>query len=100
LDGARAEQARRLVLRLNARQCAAGALRSLAELLAAHRAGGRCAVEVEYCGSGARVELLLGPGWQVRPGEALLKQLRELLGVDAVQLRYEQQASVDRNSLG
>ena len=100
LDGARAEQARRLLLRLDARQCAAGAVRSLAELLTEYRAGGRCAVELEYCGSGARVELLLGPGWQVRPGEALLKRLRELLGVDAVQLRYEQQASVDRNSLG
>ena len=91
LDGARAEHARRLLLRLDAAQCAAGVLRDLAGALAEHRADGRCAVWVEYHGSSARVELALGPDWRVRPSEALLKQLRGLAGADRVWLCYEQQ---------
>ena len=100
LDEARAEYARRLLLRLDARQCEAGTLRQLASVLAEHRADGRCAVWVEYTGPGARVELAFGQNWRVKPSEALLKRLRELAGVEAVQLRYEQQAAADRNSLG
>mgnify|MGYP002357715362 FL=1 len=100
LDGARAEYARRLVVRLDERQCAAGVLRQLASLLTEHRTDGRCAVWVEYVGAGARVELVFGPNWRVKPSEALLKQLRDLAGAEAVQLRYEQQANVERNSLG
>jgi hypothetical protein len=45
------------------------------------------------------VELAFGPNWRVKPGEALLKRLRELAGPEAVQLRYEQPAAADRNSL-
>ncbi len=99
LDEARAEYARRLLLRLDARQCEAGVPRQLASVLAEHRADGRCAVWVEYVGAGARVELAFGQHWRVKPSEALLKRLRELAGAEAVQLRYEQQASVDRNNL-
>ncbi len=100
LDEARAEYARRLVLRMDAQQCEAGVLQQLASVLAEHRADGRCAVWVEYNGPGARVELAFGPNWRVRPGEALLKRLRELAGPEAVQLRYEQPTAADRNSLG
>ena len=100
LDGARAEYARRLWLRLDAHRCAAGALRLLANTLAEYRTEGRCAVWVEYIGASARVELAFGQHWRVRPSEALLKQLRELAGAEAVQLRYEQQTAADRNSLG
>ncbi|MBS1222408.1 MAG: polymerase subunit alpha, partial [Proteobacteria bacterium] len=67
LDEARAEYARRLVLRMDARQCEAGVLQQLASVLAEHRADGRCAVWVEYNGPGARVELAFGPNWRVRP---------------------------------
>ncbi len=97
LDEARAEYARRLVLQVGARQCAAGVLRQLAGLLAEHRADGRCAVWVEYVSPSARVELALGPSWRVKPSEALLKRLREAAGAEAVQLRYEPQTEVDRN---
>ena len=90
-DEARAEYARRLVVRLDERQCAAGVPRQLASVLAEHRADGRCAVWVEYSGPGARVELAFGPSWRVKPSEALLKRLRDLLpGAEAVQLGYEQ----------
>ena len=100
LDEARAEYARRLVLRVDARQCEAGILRQLAGVLAEHRADGRCAVWVEYTGPAARTELAFGPNWRVKPSEALLKRLRELAGAVAVHLRYEPQAAADRNSLG
>ena len=99
LDGARAEFARRLWLRLDSQRCAAGVLRQLASVLAEHRAEGRCAVWVEYTGSKARVELAFGQRWRVKPSEVLLKQLRELAGVERVQVRYEQQLAVDHNSL-
>ena len=100
LDGARAEYARRLWLRLDTPQCAAGALRQLARVLAEHRAEGRCAVWVEYTGSEARVELAFGQHWRVKPSEALLKRLYELVSVERVQVQYEQQRPVDRNNLG
>ncbi len=99
LDSARAEYARRLLLRVDARQCEAGVLRQLASVLAEHRADGRCAVWVEYIGAGARAELAFGQHWRVKPSEALLKRLRELAGADRVQLRYEQQTTADRNNL-
>jgi DNA polymerase-3 subunit alpha len=97
LDGARAEFARRLILRLDAAQCEAGIVRQLATVLAEHRADGRCAVWIEYTGSEARVELALGQHWRIKPGEALLKRLRDLVGADQVQLRYEQSTTLERN---
>ncbi len=93
LDRARAEYARRLIVRLDARRCQEGVLRRLASVLVEHRADGHCVVWVEYIGSGARVELAFGPNWRVRPSEALLKRLRELTGAEAVQLRYDPQAA-------
>ncbi len=98
LDGARAEYARRLWLRLSARQCEAGLLKPLASILAEHRADGRCAVWVEYVGGGARVELAFGQSWRVKPSEALLARLRELTGPDGVELRYEPQPIAERHS--
>ncbi len=100
LDEARAEYARRLVVQLEARQCEAGALRQLASILTEHRAEGRCAVWADYIGSGARVELAFGPNWRVKPGDGLLERLRALAGPEAVQLRYEQPPSAERDSLG
>jgi DNA polymerase-3 subunit alpha len=98
-DEARAEYARRLLLRLDAARCAAGALRQLASILAEHRANGRCSVWIEYTGPQAQVELVLGQNWRVKPSEALLKRLRELAGADQVQLRYEPPPGRDRNNL-
>ncbi len=98
LDGARAERARRLQLRLDAEQCASGALRELAGVLAEHRAAGRCAVWVEYVGSGARVELAFGLDWRVKPCEVLLRRLRELAGAKAARLLYDQQPLTDRSA--
>lgn len=96
-DEARAEYARRLLLRLDAVQCATGVLPQLASILAEHRANGRCPVWVEYLGPNARVELALGQNWQVKPSAVLLAQLRELAGEDQVQLRYEPPVTTDRH---
>ncbi len=96
-DEARAEYARRLWVRLEAAQCATGVLPQLAGVLAEHRSNGRCPVSLEYLGPISRVELALGQEWRVRPGAALLKQLRELVGPDRVQLAYEPPVLVDRN---
>ena len=88
-EEARAEYARRLVLRLNAAQCEAGVLRQLASILAEHRANGRCVVWMEYTGTQARVDLAFGQNWRVKPSEALLKRLRELAGAESVALIYD-----------
>ncbi|MDG4554850.1 MAG: OB-fold nucleic acid binding domain-containing protein [Candidatus Competibacter sp.] len=98
LDEARAERARRLWLRLDAAQCAAGVLRELAGALAEHRADGRCAVWVEYLGSSARVELAFASNWRVKPCETLLRRLRELAGAEAVRLLYDPQPLTDRSA--
>ncbi|MCC6134788.1 MAG: DNA polymerase III subunit alpha [Candidatus Contendobacter sp.] len=97
LDEARAEYAHRLLLRVDAAQCTDGILRQLAKVLTEYRADGRCPVWVEYRGGGARVELALGSPWRVRPGEALLKRLRELAGPDRVRLLYDSTPAADRH---
>ncbi|HRC69727.1 MAG TPA: DNA polymerase III subunit alpha [Candidatus Competibacter denitrificans] len=100
LDGARAEYARRLMIRFDAGQCQAGLLRQLRDLLAAHRANGCCVVWVDYRGAEARVALTFGASWCVKPSETLLEQLHTLLGSreDAV-LQYEPQSSVRHNHM-
>jgi len=79
-ETARAEYARRVLLRLDAQQCQAGALRQLASILAEHRGEGQCSVWIEYTSSQAqaRAELVLGQNWRVKPNEVLLKRLQEL----------------------
>ncbi len=97
-DTARAEYARRVLLRLDAQQCQAGALRQLASILAEYRADGRCSVWIEYTGPQARVELAFGQNWRVKPSEALLKRLRELAGAENVTLLYDRSSVIDHTA--
>ena len=97
-DAARAEYARRVLLRLDAQQCQAGALRQLASILAGYRADGRCSVWIEYTSPQARVELVLGQNWQVKPSEALLKRLRELAGAESVTLLYDRSSVINHTA--
>ena len=99
LESARAEYARRLVLKIDGERLESETLRQLAQLLTEYRSEGRCAVWVDYLGSGARAELAFGSTWRVRPDAGLLDRLRELPGVEAVRLGYEAQPSMERNSL-
>ncbi len=99
LDGARTEYARCLWLRLDAQYVTMDMLRQLEKILTEHRAEGRCTVWMEYASSRARVELAFGARWRIRPSEDLLKRLRELAGIQWVQVRYEQQAMANCHEL-
>jgi DNA polymerase III subunit alpha len=51
--------------------------------------GGDLRVLVDYRRPGVRGRLLCGDGWRVQPRDALLKQLRRLLGNEAVSISYQ-----------
>ena len=88
LDGARAEHARALRLRMNGQSDAA----RLAALLGQFRIGEPsepgCPVEIEYHNGEAMVAVRLGPDWIVRPADALLAQLSDWLSPSGVELVY------------
>ncbi|NLD53180.1 MAG: DNA polymerase III subunit alpha [Burkholderiaceae bacterium] len=88
LDGARAEHARALRLRMNGQSDAA----RLASLLGQFRIGEPtepgCPVEIEYHNGTATVAVRLGPDWIVRPADALLTQLSDWLSPSGVELVY------------
>ncbi|QKT04898.1 DNA polymerase III subunit alpha [Ectothiorhodospiraceae bacterium 2226] len=101
IDQARAALARRLLLCVRpAAPAAARAAgsdvtqpapadlpRTLAEALAPFR-DGPCPVVLRYRNEAAEALLALGPDWRVQPADALLARLRELPGVDDVQVDY------------
>ena len=98
LDDARAEYARRLVLRLDLKKAAAESSARLANLLAEHRAGGQCPVWLEYVSDTARVVLRCSSDWRVKPSQSLLDALRVELGADAISLRYDDTAPSSNQS--
>lgn len=95
MEGARAEYARCLVIKLNAQQCQEDLPQRLVNVLTDHRAGGHCLIGLNYFGAGIQVELMCGPQWKIRPSETLLKQLRALLPVNSVCLSYEQSFDIE-----
>jgi len=89
LEQARERSAERIHLRLN------GAGRETPDTLAARLRGllepflgGRCTILLEYRRDDALGVLRFGPAWRVRPTDALLKGLRDLLGTDGVRVVY------------
>ena len=58
----------------------------LAAILTPHRAGGDCPLRFAYANAHARCALLSGEGWRVLLSDALLTELRALLGKAAVQV--------------
>jgi len=87
LDTARSEYARRLRLTLDASLFGNGLVNHLADTLTPFR-DGQCPVWVDYHRPGARAELTLGAAWKVRPEERLLRELRQLVGQQAVRVEY------------
>jgi len=87
LAAARDEYARRLLLRLDASLFDNGLLEHLAAALEPYRRG-NCPVWVEYARPDARVEIAFDRSWNVRPEDALLNQLRGLVGEGGVRLDY------------
>lgn len=51
--------------------------------------GGDLRILIDYQRPGVRARLLCGDAWRVQPRDALLKQLRRLLGNEAVTVSYE-----------
>lgn len=85
---ARRRFSRGLQVSLQAQQLANGLLEKLDQTLRPHRGEG-CPVWIDYQGNGARTRIQLGQGWQVRPNDDLLVDLRYLVGEKAVSLLYD-----------
>lgn len=85
LDQALEAQARRIVLKWPGQRAAT--FEDLAQILARWRPGA-CPVTVEYRAAQASGALTLGAEWSVRPARGLLNELEDLLGRDAVELRF------------
>jgi DNA polymerase-3 subunit alpha len=87
IETAREAQARRLLLRWPPGAELAALLKSLDTALVPAR-GGRCHVAVYYAAPEAQALLELGEEWAIRPGRALLTELRRLVGRDGLRLVY------------
>ena len=87
IETAREAQVRRLLLRWPPGAELATLLKSLDTALTPAR-GGRCQVAIYYAAPEAQALLELGEEWAIRPGRALLTELRRLVGRDGVRLVY------------
>ncbi|HYN77395.1 MAG TPA: DNA polymerase III subunit alpha, partial [Lamprocystis sp. (in: g-proteobacteria)] len=92
-EQARESQADHLALMLNLADPAAHAngidrVQQLRSILEPFR-GGDLRVLIDYHRPGVRGRLLCGEAWRVQPRDALLKQLRRLLGNEAVTVCYQ-----------
>ncbi|MFP4079715.1 MAG: DNA polymerase III subunit alpha [Ectothiorhodospira sp.] len=86
LDQAREHFARRLDLAVNGNG-SPELVQRLRAHLEPHRSGG-CPVVLDYCNREARARFRFGEGWQVRPSEELIHDLKGLLGEEGVRVRY------------
>ena len=82
-------RAKRMILKLGGNGQGEAVLSRLHDLLLPHRQG-NCDILVRYVGDDAKVRLLLGPEWAVRPSKELRDKLKELLGSRNVDLRCAQ----------
>ncbi|EKD54635.1 MAG: hypothetical protein ACD_60C00060G0003 [uncultured bacterium] len=62
-------------------------LSTLADLFEKYR-GGRCRIMIDYMRESAKANLHLGENWQVRPSDALLHTLKNLLSEQNVEVVY------------
>jgi DNA polymerase III subunit alpha len=92
LADVRQERARELCLELESGALPADFARQLSDLLEPYRRTetleARCPVVIDYRRADARAQLRLGQGWQIRPEDDLLQQLRDAYGADKVHLVY------------
>lgn len=87
LSGIRERRAKQLRIVLAHSDAVDALLPQLADVFAAYR-GGSCPVMIAYGGEAAGAELALGEAWQVQVQDDLLWQLRQVVGEDAVSIRY------------
>ena len=83
----------RCVLRIGGNGDADGFATDLKRILGQHRNEAGCAVMVEYESADANGRVALGNAWRVDGSDALLGQLRDRFGADAVHLHYESSAA-------
>jgi DNA polymerase-3 subunit alpha len=95
-EQARESQAEHLVLTLDlaspARHAEGAALAERLKAILEPFRGGDLRILLDYRRPGARGRLLCGDSWRVQPRDALLKQLRRVLGNDAVEVSYRRGA--------
>lgn len=87
LDEARERHARRVLLRVEASAAGNGFVEHLEQALTPFRAGA-VPVALDYHGTEARAQIVLGEAWRVRPTDDLLARLRALGGEGAVEVEY------------
>lgn len=87
ITAARETYARRLLIRLNEKQCNEGAIERLKIILQPY-IGGICPVMIDYQRKDAQVLLKLGPKWMVKPTDELLNQLEYAFGEQTVAVKY------------
>ena len=88
LDGAREAFGRRIVLALESDDFGNGFAVELEEILKSF-GNGLCPVIIDYRSACARARLALDESWTVRPVQALIERLRDMLGDDRVRLHWK-----------
>ena len=87
IEQARSHFAKRLKVSVTEQRAANGFIPALQHILQPFRQGD-CPVVIDYLSGDARVDLPLGPEWQVQPSDELLHRLRELAGEQDVEIIY------------
>ncbi len=107
IEQARAAFARRLEVEIDSERAANGFVSSLARILTpfrvergAQNGADGCPVWVEYRRPDARVHVVLGADWHVRPTDELLQRLEELAGRERVRFVYRAQEGAAGRGFG
>lgn len=87
IEQARAHFAKRLTVHVNQERASNGFIPALQHILQPF-CQGTCPVIIDYQSDDARVDLPLGPEWQVHPSDELLHRLRELTAEQDVEIIY------------
>ncbi len=87
INQAREQYARCLLISVDTARAGNGFVPELRGVLQPFREG-RCQIEIDYQGPGARARLALGEDWAVQPTDELLHRLRHLAGEQAIRVIY------------
>ena len=87
IDTARDTFARRIVITVDASRAGNGFVASLANALTPYRHG-QCPIALDYSNTQANARVNLGDDWKVTVNEALLNELKQLAGQNAIRVIY------------
>jgi DNA polymerase III subunit alpha len=87
IEAARAQSLKQLSLRLSTENTTHAQIEALKHSLKQH-AGNCCSISLHYINTIAAAKISLGAAWRVVPSDALLNNLRQLLGESSVILDY------------